>query len=264
MEKVIVEQLGPVRVITINRPERMNALDDEANARMIEAFADFEADPEARVAVVTGAGDDAFCAGADLVDFSLQNATVPAPEFRMNYVDGVGFGGITRNYYGTKPIIAAVNGFAISGGLEIAVAADIRLCSDTARFGFQDVRWGFHCSDGGSIRLPLIVGHGNAMEMLLSGDLVDAEHALRIGLVTEICPASELRDRAIAYAEKLATRAPLAQRFAKDYVTRSIGMYMDEAFRMEVRSFYDLAHSADMQEGVSAFKERRTPQFSGK
>lgn len=264
MEKVIVEKLGPVRVITINRPERMNALDDESNAQMIEAFADFEADPDARVAVVTGAGDKAFCAGADLVDFSLQNATVPAPEFRTNYIDAIGFGGITRNYYGTKPIIAAVNGFAISGGLEVAVAADIRLCSEDAKFGFQDVRWGFHCSDGGSIRLPLIVGHGNAMEMLLSGDLIDADHALRIGLVTEIFPAGDLRDCAIAYAHHLASRAPLAQRFAKDYVTRSIGMYMDEAFRMEVRSFYDLAHSEDMKEGVSAFNERRSPEFAGK
>lgn len=264
MSKVIVDRQDAIWVITINRPERMNALDWDANNGLIEAFAQFEADDEARVAILTGAGDKAFCAGADLFDFSLQTATLPAPEFRMTYIDGPGFGGITRNYYGTKPIIGALNGYAISGGLELALATDIRFCSETAKFGFQDVCWGFHCSDGGSIRLPHIVGHGNAMEILLSGDLIDAEHALRIGLVNAIHPEGELLGRSLEYARRLATRAPLAQRFAKDYVTRSIGMYMDEALRMETRSFYDLAHTEDMREGVSAFKERRQPAFKGR
>lgn len=264
MDKILVEKKGRVRIITINRPERMNALDYDVNQELIRAFEAFEADPDAYVAVLTGAGDKAFCAGADLKDYTLQYVTRPAPEFRTDYIDGPGFGGITRNFKGSKPVVAAINGYTMSGGLELALATDIRFCSDNAVFALQDVNWGFHCCDGGSIRLPMVVGLGNAMEMLLSGERFDAQHALRIGLVNRVIPQARLLQDTIKFAEKLATRAPLAQRFAKDVLRRSVGMGMEEALRLECRSFYDLAHTEDLREGVTAFREKRPASFRGK
>lgn len=264
MSGIVTEKRGRVTVITIDRPERMNALDYEVNQVLIRAFEAFEADPDAFVAVLTGAGDKAFCAGADLKSYTLQYVQRPTPEFRTDYIDGPGFGGITRNFKGCKPVVAAINGYCLSGGLELALATDIRFCSPNAEFGLQDVNWGFHCADGGSIRLPHVVGLGNAMELLLSGERIDAEHALRIGLVNRIHPQAELLDRTVAYAQMLASRAPLAQRFAKDVMRRAIGMHLDEALRMETRSFYDLAHTEDFREGVASFAEKRTPDFRGK
>jgi enoyl-CoA hydratase/carnithine racemase len=264
MNHILSEKRGRVTLITIDRPERMNALDFETNQQLIRTFEAFEADPDAYVAVVTGSGDKAFCAGGDLKDFTLQYARLPAPEFRRIFIDGPGFGGITRNFKGSKPVVAAINGYCVSGGLEFALAADIRFCSPNAQFGLQDVKWGFHPADGASIRLPLVVGLGNAMEILLSGERIDAEHALRIGLVNRIYPQAELLAKTLEYAEMLATRAPLAQRFAKDVVTRAVGMHMEEALRMEARSFYDLAHTEDLREGVTSFAEKRAPKFRGK
>lgn len=264
MNKILSEKRGRVTILTINRPERMNALDYDVNQELIRAFRDFEADGDARVAVVTGAGDKAFCAGADLKSYTMQYVTRPAPFFREDYIDGPGFGGITRNFKGNKPVVAAINGYALSGGLEFALATDVRFCSPNAEFGLQDVNWGFHCADGGSIRLPLVVGMGNAMELLLSGERIGADHALRIGLVNRIYPQTELLEKTVEFAEKLATRAPLAQRFAKDVMRRAIGMHMDEALRMETRSFYDLAHTEDLREGVTAFREKRVANFQGK
>lgn len=264
MNHILSEKRGRVTLITIDRPERMNALDYETNQELVRVFEAFEADPDAYVAVVTGAGDKAFCAGGDLKDFTLQYATLPAPEFRRIFIDGPGFGGITRNFKGSKPVVAAINGYCVSGGLEFALAADIRFCSPNAQFGLQDVKWGFHPADGASIRLPLVVGLGNAMEILLSGERIDAEHALRIGLVNRIYPQAELLAKTLEFAEMLATRAPLAQRFAKDVVKRAVGMHMDEALRMEARSFYDLAHTEDIREGVTSFAEKRVPKFRGK
>lgn len=264
MSKILTEKHGRVTLITINRPERMNALDFDTNMELVRTFEAFEADPDAYIAVVTGAGDKAFCAGADLKDFTLQYASLPAPEFRRIFIDGPGFGGICRNFKGMKPVVAAINGFCVSGGLEFALATDIRFCSPDAQFGLQDVNWGFHPADGASIRLPLVVGFGHAMEILLSGERIDAEHALRIGLVNRIYDKTELLEKTMEFAQKLATRAPLAQRFVKDVVNRAVGMHMDEALRMEARSFYDLANTEDFREGVTSFAEKRPAIFKGK
>ena len=167
-DDILYEAHGHVRLITLNRPAKMNSLDFEANDALVERWKEFDADPEARVAVVTGAGDQAFCAGADLKTYTMAFAQTPAPEFSRKYTNGPGFGGITRTLNIFKPIVAAVNGYAVSGGLELALACDIRLCSPNAEFGLQDVRWGFHACDGGLIRLKEIVGLGNALEMVLS------------------------------------------------------------------------------------------------
>lgn len=263
MADILCEDHGAVRLITINRADRMNSLDFAANDELIAAWRAFAADDGARVAVITGAGDKAFCAGADLKTYTMNFVQRPAHEFRTRFTDGPGFGGITRGLDVGKPTVAAINGFAISGGLELALACDLRFCSPHAEFALQDVKWGFHACDGGLVRLPQIVGLGNAMEIVLSGERVRAEQALRIGLVNAIHPADQLLNRALTYAEMLASRAPLAQRFARDVMKRAIGLPLDEALRLESRSFHDLGHTADMSEGTTSFREKRPARFTG-
>jgi enoyl-CoA hydratase/carnithine racemase len=264
MSDIIYETDGPVAIITINRPGKMNSLDFEANDALVEVWRSFAADDALRVAVVTGAGEQAFCAGADLKTYTMAFAQTSAPEFRRRYTNGPGFGGITRNLDIDKPIIAAINGFAISGGFELALACDVRFCSPNAEFALQDAKWGFHACDGGLIRLPRIVGHGHAMDIILSGERVDAEHAYRIGLVNRIYQADLLMDKALAYAHMLASRSPLSHRFAKEVMRRSIGMPIDEALRLESRSFFDVGLTEDLAEGTTAFKERRDAAFKGR
>jgi enoyl-CoA hydratase/carnithine racemase len=263
MTDILYEAHGAVRLITINRPDKMNSLDFEANDEMVRVWREFDADDDARVAVVTGAGEQSFCAGADLKTYTIDFAQAPAPEFRRKYTNGPGFAGITRNLDIDKPIVAAVNGYAISGGFELALACDLRFCAPNAEFALQDAKWGFHACDGGLIRLPQIVGLGHAMEIILSGERVDADHAYRIGLVNRIYPQTELLDKTMDYAQMLASRAPLSHRFAKEVMRRSMGMPMGEALALESRSFRDVAMTADLAEGVQSFKERRPAKFEG-
>ena len=262
-ENILIERNGHVCVITINRPQVMNSLDFAANDELVEAWRMFAADPNLRVALITGSGGKSFCAGADLKTYTMNFATTSAPEFQRKYTNGPGLGGITRNLHVFKPIVAAIDGYAISGGFEIALACDIRFCSDHSKFGLQDVKWGFHACDGALIRLRDIVGRGNAMEMILSGDLIDAEHALRIGLVNRVCRAENLLDESLAYAQRLATRAPLAQQLAKEVMVRAEGLTLDEALRLESMSFHGLGQTRDLDEGTTAFREKRDAKFIG-
>jgi enoyl-CoA hydratase/carnithine racemase len=263
-DAIKVDQRGPVWVVTLDAPAKMNALDFAANDALTEAWRRFADDPEARVAVVTGAGEEAFCAGADLKTYTMPYATMPAPEFRRRITDGPGFAGITRGIGVNKPIVAAVNGFAVSGGLELALACDVRFSAPNAEFGFQDVRWGFHPCDGGCVRLPQIVGLGHALELILSGRRIGAEEAWRIGLVNRIVAAEDLMGEAISYAEDLARRAPLAQQAAKEVVLASYGRALDDALKLESRSFHDLGRSDDLAEGTTAFREKREADFKGR
>lgn len=264
MAEVLYESHGNVRLITIDRAKVMNSMDFAANEEMVEIWRAFAADDSARVAVITGSGDKAFCAGADLKTYTQPFASTPSAEFRRRYTNGPGFGGITRNLDIPKPIVAAVNGFAVSGGFELALAADIRFAAPHAKFGLQDAKWGFHACDGGLIRLPQIVGLGHAMEMILSGDLIDADHALRIGLVNRVLPAEKLLEESLAYAEKLARRSPLSHRLAKEVMQQAIGMPMVDALKLESRSFRDVGDSEDLREGLAAFKEKREAEFTGR
>jgi enoyl-CoA hydratase/carnithine racemase len=261
---ILVERHGHVRLITINRPEKMNSLDFAANDALVAAWREFDADEEARVAVIAGAGDKSFCAGADLKTYTMAFARTPAPEFRRRYTEGPGFGGITRGMEILKPIVAAVNGYAISGGFELALACDVRFCSPNAEFALQDSKWGFHACDGGLIRLPQIVGLGHAMHMILSGERVGAEEAYRIGLVNRVLPQPDLLPHAMDYAQMLARRAPLSHRLAKDVLRRAVGLPLEEALRLESRSFHDLGHTEDLAEGTAAFRERRDANFKGR
>ena len=259
-----IESHGRVRLITIDRPATMNSLDFAANDRLVAAWREFDADDAAFVAVITGAGAQAFCAGADLKTYTMDFARRAAPEFRSRFTNGPGFGGITRNCDIFKPIVAAVNGYAISGGFELALACDLRFCSPNAEFALQDAKWGFHACDGGLIRLPQIVGTGHAMEIVLSGERVGAEHAYRIGLVNRIWPQAELLERSMDYARMLAQRSPLSHRFAKEVMKRAVGLPQDEALRLESRSFHDVGLTEDLAEGTTAFRERRDAQFKGR
>ena len=264
MSDIRIENHGRVRLITIDRPAKMNSLDFAANDELIAAWREFDADADAWVAVITGAGEQAFCAGADLKTYTMDFARRPAPEFRKSFTNGPGFGGITRNLDVFKPIVAAVNGYAISGGFELALACDLRFCSPNAEFALQDAKWGFHACDGGLIRLPQVIGMGHAMEIVLSGERVDAEHAYRIGLVNRVWPQAELLQRTLDYAQMLAKRSPLSQRFAKEVMQRAVGLAQDEALRLESSSFHDLGDSEDLAEGTTAFREKREARFKGR
>ena len=263
-QNILYERRGHVRLITINRATKMNSMDFAASDEITERFREFDGDDDARVAVVTGSGEKAFCAGADLKTYTMNFARAAPHEFRQKFTEGPGFGGITRNLKIDKPIIAAVNGYAVGGGLELALACDIRFCAPHAMFGDQDVNWGFHACDGGLIRLPQIVGMGNAMEMILGGELIDADHAYRIGLVNRIYSTETLLDETLAYAEMLSTRAPLAQRFAKDVMLTAADLPFEEALLLESRSFRDLGDTEDLQEGTTAFREKRQAIFKGR
>lgn len=258
------EKHGAVALITIDRPAKRNSLDFEANDELVRIWKEFDADDAMRAAVITGAGDEAFCAGADLKTYTMAFARTPAPEFRRRFTNGPGFGGITRNLDIDKPIVAAVNGFAISGGFELALACDVRFCSPNAQFALQDAKWGFHACDGGLIRLPRIVGMGHAMDIILSGERVDADHALRIGLVNRVHPADQLLGKSMDYAQMLASRSPLSHRFAKEVIRRSVGMPLDEALRLESRSFYDVGLTEDLAEGTTSFRDKRPAAFKGR
>jgi enoyl-CoA hydratase/carnithine racemase len=263
MGRIELERHGHVALVTINRPEAMNALDFATNDELIEVWKRVRDDSDVRVAVITGAGDRAFCAGADLKTYTMAYARRGPGEIRA-VTDGPGFGGITRSLEVMKPIVAAINGYCISGGLELALACDVRFASPNAEFAHQDVRWGFHPCDGGTQRLPWIVGLGRALELILSGERIGAEEAYRIGLVNRIHPGERLVEEALALAGRMASRAPLAVQAAKSVVVRSLGRPLEDGLRLESYSFYQLKDTEDLAEGTRAFAEKREPRFRGR
>lgn len=262
-EPVLLEKRPPLAVITLNVPEAMNALDFAADDRLLEIWKEYRDDDDLRVAILTGAGEQAFCSGADLKAYTPLLAEWSTWDLRQR-ADAPGFGGITRTFELWKPVIAAVNGYAISGGLELALACDIRIASENAQFGSQEVRWGFHHCDGGTVRLPLIVGLGNAMRLILTGERIDAAEALRIGLVSEVVPQARLLERAEEIAALIARNGPLGVRSAKESVLRAIGRPLEDALRLESHLFATLAGTEDFQEGPRAFAEKREPRMQGR
>jgi enoyl-CoA hydratase/carnithine racemase len=262
-DDILYEEVGYVRLITINRPVKMNSLDFSANEDLINAFKQFDSDKSARIAVLTGSGEASFCAGADLKNYTMNFATTPSQEFRETYTNGYGLGGITRNLNIYKPTIAAINGYAMSGGFEIALACDMRLCSPNAIFALQDVKWGFHACDGALVRLPHIIGLSHTMEMFLTGDRYDADWAYRVGLVNRIINQDLLVEESLRLAHELANRSPLAHRQGKETILHAIGRPLPEGLRFESSSFRDLGDSADLAEGTKAFSEKRDAVFNG-
>jgi E-phenylitaconyl-CoA hydratase len=254
---ILYEKADRIATITINRPEALNAIDPQTNEELIAAWADFRDDPEVWVGILTGAGDRAFCAGADLKEL-IPSLTDQA---RRGGLTAFNFGGITRGFTTWKPLIAAVNGFALAGGTELALACDIRIASETARFGQPEVRWAIIPGAGGTQRLPRAIGLSAALEIILTGRQVDAQEALRLGLVHRVVPAAEVMTEARRTAEALLANGPLALRAAKQAAIEGMDRSLAEGLALELQLFADLLRTEDAAEGPRAFAEKRTPRY---
>ncbi len=254
---------GAILIVTLDRPASRNALNAEMRESLIEAWRRFRDDHALRVAVLTGAGESAFCAGADLKEIGDYYRSMTPIERREHGEREPGLGGLTRNFDPRKPIVAAINGACLAGGLELALACDIRVAADHATFGLPEVRRGILPGAGGTQRLPRALPLGVALEMILSGAPIDAASALRWGLVSRLTPAAALMDCALDIASRIAANGPLAVRAARDAVYQGADLPLDQALRLEQFYAEPLRQSKDAQEGVRAFIEKRAPRFSG-
>jgi enoyl-CoA hydratase len=252
------EKKENIGFLTINRPEKLNAISNELISELKKLLDEIENDEEMRVLIITGAGDKAFVAGADikeLVDRDASQGRRVSKERQEIF---------SRIENLPVPVIAAVNGYALGGGLELALACSIRICSEKAQFGAPEVKLGIIPGDGGTQRLPRLVGLGRAMELILTGDFIDAQEAYRIGLVNKVLPQEELMDKATELATKIASRPPLAVRFAKEAVNRSQEGDAASGFALESYLHALSCTTEDKKEGVSAFLEKRKGKFKGK
>jgi enoyl-CoA hydratase len=255
---LIYEKKENIGVLTINRPEKLNALSNELIEELGIFLDDVENDTELRVLVMTGAGEKAFVAGADIQELVDRDALVGR---RVSRTRQTVFSRI-ENF--TIPVIAAVNGYALGGGLELALACSIRICSDRAQFGAPEVKLGIIPGDGGTQRLPRLVGLGRAMEMVLTGDFIDAQEAYRIGLANQVVPHEELMEKAMELAQKIAKRPPLAVRYAKEAVNRSQEGDAVSGYALESYLHALSCTTEDKKEGVQAFLEKRKGTYKGK
>jgi len=255
---ILVERRGAVTLVTLNRPEALNALSSAVLEDLIAAFAAFEADETQRCAVLTGAGEKAFAAGADIKEM----AEKPSAEF---YAGDMFAGWQNRFVAATrKPWIAAVNGFALGGGCELAMMADFIIAADSAKFGQPEITLGVVPGMGGSQRLTRAIGKAKAMDLILTGRMIDAAEAERAGLVARVVPAADLLDEAFAAAEKIASMPPLAVLAAKELVNAAEELPLSEGIRLERRLFHMLAATEDKAEGMAAFLEKRAPVWKGR
>ncbi len=237
MAKVLYEKRNGIGYITLNRPDALNALDDELNNELWTVWNDFATDQSVYVAILTGAGK-AFCSGADLKTFIPKWEKANMLDIRRNVPTGIA-GGITRGQHRiTKPIIAAVNGHAIGGGFELALACDIRIASEKAKFGVFEVRYGLHQGDGGIVRLVAIAGVATALELTLTGREVTAEEAYRLRLVTRVVPHDNLMATAEQYASMITNNSQQAIRSAKETILDIVGRTLDDALRLETINAY--------------------------
>src|SRR6266704_1501837 len=257
-ENVLYEKKGAIAYVTINRPKVLNALNKATIAELNEAFEDARDDAAVRGVILTGAGDKALAAGADIAE--MANDTPAEAEDKTRH--GQRLTRLIENL--GKPVVAAVNGFALGGGCELAMASTIRLAVETARFGQPEVTIGIIPGYGGTQRLPRLVGKGRALQLILSADMIDAQEAYRIGLVNEIVPAADLLTRAEAILNKIASNAPVAVKFSLEAVNKGLETSQGEGLLLEASYFGLCAGTEDKKEGTSAFLEKRVPQFQGR
>jgi enoyl-CoA hydratase/carnithine racemase len=258
------EREGPVAILTIDRPEVRNALDLEASEELARAWLRFRDDDELGVAILTGAGDRAFCAGADLRGMAEFYRSLSSTERLRRSEEQPGLGGITRNLRIDKPIVAAINGHCLAGGLELALACDLRVAAESATFGLPEVTRGIIPGAGGTQRLPRLIGPQRALDLILTGRRVDAREAERIGLVSRVVPLADLRRSAVELAQQIAENAPLAVRAAKAAVWRGLELPLEEGLRLEQLLAEPVRQSEDAREGPRAFLEKRKPNFRGR
>lgn len=255
---------GNVLVVTLDREEARNALNAEMREALIEVWRDYGRNGDMRVAVLTGAGNKSFCAGADLKEVGEYYRSMTPIERREHGELNPGLGALTRNFDPRKPVIAAINGPCLAGGLELALACDIRIAAEHAVFGLPEVHRGILPGAGGTQRLPRCVPVGVAKEMILSGAPIDADAALRWGLVSHVVEADKLMEEALRIAGLIAANGPLAVRAARDAVNQGLALPLDQALRLEQFQAEPLRLSEDAKEGVQAFVEKRAPKFTGK
>ena len=261
---VTFETKDRIAIITIHRPLLMNSLDGETLVGLNKAWIDFRDNPELWVAIITGAGVKAFSSGADIKGLAHYFNSTPATERKARADREPGLGGITRNLEIWKPIIAAVNGYCLAGGLEIALACDIRIASENATFGFTEISRGIIPGAGGTQRLARLIPLGKCLEMMLTAESIDAQEAYRIGLVNKVVPPEQLLPEAIKLAERICRNAPLAVQAAKEAVYRGLDVPLPEGLRLEQFLAEPVIQSEDAKEGPKAFYEKRPPQFKGK
>jgi enoyl-CoA hydratase len=256
-ETILVEKRGNVAVITINRPDKLNALNAQVHEEGVRALDDLRMDEDIRVVVITGAGEKSFIAGADISEFAGKTPVTQRAVFQertlFNSIDSF-----------PKPVIAMINGFCLGGGCEAALACDIRIAGENARLGQPEINLGIIPGGGGTQRLTRLVGEGMAMEMILTGDMIDAETARALGLVNHVYPADELEENTLKLAAKIASKSPIALQMAKEAVKTAAKTNLDEGLRREIDLFAITFSSEDKEEGVAAFLEKRKPEFIGK
>jgi enoyl-CoA hydratase len=257
-DNLLLERDGAVAIVTINRPAVLNALNTQTLDELRRVILDLKRDDGVRVLVLTGAGDKAFVAGADINELAVQTPTsgrehALAGQHVFDLIENMG-----------KPVIAAINGYALGGGCELAMACTLRMAADTARLGQPEIALGLIPGYAGTQRLPRLVGKGRAMEMILTGAPIAADEALRIGLVNRVSPAADLMADARKLAAQLAKSAPIAMRYIINAVNQGIEMPFAEASQYEATLFGLVASTDDMREGTKAFLEKRKPEFKGR
>ena len=265
---LIYEKRDGIAYLTLNRPEAHNALAPETMLELLDAWTDYRDDDALRCAIITGAGDKSFCAGADLGRLIPLFTGAKKPENdaerRIQGDPLISMQAILRDFDLHKPVVAAVNGNAIAGGMELLYSTDLRVAAEGARFGLQEVKWGIFPMGGSSVHLPRQLPYARAMEMLLTGGLMDAEEALRFGLVNRVVPAGKVMETAEAFARTIAKNGPLAVQTVKQAVLANVGLDQKAGLAQEMELAMPVFMSQDAQEGPRAFKEKREPKFIGK
>ena len=256
-ETITIEKRGAVAILTINRPDKLNALNEAVHREGVAALDELKHDDSVRVLVITGAGEKSFVAGADISEFEGKTPVTQRDAFYdrslFNTIDSF-----------PKPVIAMVNGYCLGGGNELAMACDIRMASENARFSQPEINLGIMCGGGGTQRLTNLIGEGRSMEMVLTGDMIDAPTAEKIGLVNHVYPSDQLEAETMKLADKIAEKAPIALQLSKEAVKFASRSNLDEGLRREVDLFAICFSTEDKKEGVTAFLEKRKPVFKGK
>jgi enoyl-CoA hydratase len=256
-ETLLVERRERVAIVTINRPEKRNALNIQTRAEGAAVLEELREDESVGVVIFTGAGDKAFIAGADIAEFAGRTAITQRDVM-------LGRSLFTAIDAFPKPVIAMINGYCLGGGNELALACDLRIASETASFGQPEINLGIIPGGGGTQRLTRLVGEGKAMELILTGEIIDAQTALRLGLVNMVVPGADLQAKTLEIATRIAEKSPVALRLAKEAVKLASRSNLDEGLRREVDLFALCFSSEDKDEGVKAFLEKRKPVFKGK